>query len=125
MWPSVGVGLLLLFGYFFIKPKHKSVLVVVLGDIGRSPRMQYHGLSFQKRGYRVDFLGYQGSPPLPHLKAHFHYLDSPKKLEKKSLLLYLIQGIHRVIKQMIHLIYLVLFVIPKPQCIIIQVRLLM
>jgi hypothetical protein len=37
-----------------------SVQVVVLGDIGRSPRMQYHALSIAKHGGRVILVGYQG-----------------------------------------------------------------
>src|SRR5579859_3315603 len=37
-----------------------SVQVLVLGDIGRSPRMQYHALSIAKNGGRVDVIGYQG-----------------------------------------------------------------
>jgi len=37
-----------------------SVQVVVLGDIGRSPRMQYHALSIAKHGGRVDLVGYRG-----------------------------------------------------------------
>lgn len=38
----------------------KTVQVVVLGDIGRSPRMQYHALSIAKHGGRVFLIGYQG-----------------------------------------------------------------
>lgn len=37
-----------------------SCQVVVLGDIGRSPRMQYHALSIAKHGGRVDLIGYKG-----------------------------------------------------------------
>ena len=37
-----------------------SVQVLVLGDIGRSPRMQYHALSIAKHGGRVDLIGYHG-----------------------------------------------------------------
>jgi beta-1,4-mannosyltransferase len=37
-----------------------SVQVLVLGDIGRSPRMQYHAISIAKNGGRVDLIGYQG-----------------------------------------------------------------
>jgi len=37
-----------------------SVQVLVLGDIGRSPRMQYHALSIAKYGGRVDLIGYLG-----------------------------------------------------------------
>ncbi|XP_059156816.1 chitobiosyldiphosphodolichol beta-mannosyltransferase-like [Physella acuta] len=42
-------------------PRH--VCVVVLGDIGRSPRMQYHALSFAEEGFRVYLVGYKGSTP--------------------------------------------------------------
>uniref|UniRef100_A0ABM0M406 Chitobiosyldiphosphodolichol beta-mannosyltransferase-like n=1 Tax=Saccoglossus kowalevskii TaxID=10224 RepID=A0ABM0M406_SACKO len=41
----------------------KRVCVLVLGDIGRHPRMQYHALSFARHGYHVDMLGYGGSKP--------------------------------------------------------------
>jgi beta-1,4-mannosyltransferase len=37
-----------------------SVQVLVLGDIGRSPRMQYHAISIAQHGGRVDLIGYQG-----------------------------------------------------------------
>lgn len=37
-----------------------SVQVLVLGDIGRSPRMQYHALSIARHGGRVDLIGYHG-----------------------------------------------------------------
>ena len=39
---------------------HKSVCVIVLGDIGRSPRMNYHCLSLANAGYYVKFIGYKG-----------------------------------------------------------------
>lgn len=39
----------------------KTVQIVVLGDIGRSPRMQYHALSIAKHGGRVFLIGYQGT----------------------------------------------------------------
>ena len=37
------------------------VQIVVLGDIGRSPRMQYHALSMAKLGWAVELVGYQES----------------------------------------------------------------
>lgn len=36
------------------------VQILVLGDIGRSPRMQYHAISVAKRGAFVDLIGYRG-----------------------------------------------------------------
>ena len=37
------------------------VQVVVLGDAGRSPRMQYHCLSLVQLSYSVDLIGYGGN----------------------------------------------------------------
>lgn len=37
-----------------------TVQVLVLGDIGRSPRMQYHAISIAKHGGRVQVIGYAG-----------------------------------------------------------------
>ena len=36
--------------------------VAVLGDLGRSPRMQYHAQSLARHGHPVHLLGYPGSP---------------------------------------------------------------
>ncbi|XP_029912922.1 chitobiosyldiphosphodolichol beta-mannosyltransferase isoform X1 [Myripristis murdjan] len=41
----------------------RRVCVLVLGDIGRSPRMQYHALSLSKHGYSVVFVGFLDSKP--------------------------------------------------------------
>ena len=39
--------------------------VIVLGDLGRSPRMQYHAASLAAAGGDVDLIGLEGSPPIP------------------------------------------------------------
>jgi beta-1,4-mannosyltransferase len=38
-----------------------SVQILVLGDIGRSPRMQYHAGSIAKHGGQVQLIGYLGT----------------------------------------------------------------
>lgn len=39
----------------------EHVAVVVVGDVGRSPRMQYHSLSLADEGnYEVDLIGIRG-----------------------------------------------------------------
>ncbi|XP_063623690.1 chitobiosyldiphosphodolichol beta-mannosyltransferase [Cydia splendana] len=53
------------------KPQ-KTVKVVVLGDIGRSPRMQYHALSLADSGLNVNIIGYLDSKPLPEILEHEH-----------------------------------------------------
>lgn len=49
------------------------VCVAVLGDLGRSPRMQYHALSLARHGRRVALLGFlrecRGPARLPRLGA--------------------------------------------------------
>lgn len=41
----------------------KSVTIIVLGDIGRSPRMLYHATSFMQRGYKIYIVAYPGTNP--------------------------------------------------------------
>ena len=36
------------------------IIVIVLGDLGRSPRMQYHANSLLKQGHSVSLVGYNG-----------------------------------------------------------------
>ena len=43
------------------KPLLRSVAILVLGDIGRSPRMMYHAESFAKNGYETFLIGYAGA----------------------------------------------------------------
>lgn len=45
-----------------------SVQILVLGDIGHSPRMQNHALSISKNGGRVDIIGYKESSIHPGLR---------------------------------------------------------
>ncbi|XP_068966673.1 chitobiosyldiphosphodolichol beta-mannosyltransferase [Bombus flavifrons] len=67
--------------------EHKNVCIVVLGDLGRSPRMQYHAMSFAKEGYTVDFIGYPGSLPLKEIREnssiHIYYLHPPPDIEDR------------------------------------------
>ena len=75
-----------------IQPK-TTVQVVVLGDIGRSPRMQYHALSIASRGGRVDLVGYVESEVHPDIEAS-RFINIvpiqpfPKKLQFKNRLLF-------------------------------------
>lgn len=42
-------------------PEMRSVTIVVLGDIGRSPRMMYHAESFAREGFETTIVGYSGT----------------------------------------------------------------
>ncbi|PON87528.1 Chitobiosyldiphosphodolichol beta-mannosyltransferase ALG1-like [Trema orientale] len=51
--------------------KRGRACVVVLGDIGRSPRMQYHALSLARQAsFEVDIVAYGGSEPHSALLEH-------------------------------------------------------
>ncbi|ORX94756.1 beta-1,4-mannosyltransferas-like protein [Clohesyomyces aquaticus] len=52
--------------------RRRTIQVVVLGDIGRSPRMQYHAISLAKHGARVFLIGYKES------EIHPDVLSSPR-----------------------------------------------
>lgn len=63
IWLAVApiVAFIILYILFnYIVSGRKCVCIVVLADIGRSPRMQYHALSFAKEGFAVDLIGYGG-----------------------------------------------------------------
>lgn len=64
--------------------QHKSkrhVVVMVLGDVGRSPRMQYHALSLvrEDEDMQVSLVGYRGERCVPAVEEHpriqLYYVD--------------------------------------------------
>lgn len=57
----------------------RTVQIVVLGDIGRSPRMQYHALSVAKHGGRVFLVGYQGRVITVEVRFYFLTLFQNQK----------------------------------------------
>src|SRR5262245_53613533 len=48
------------------------VTVVVLGDVGRSPRMLYHAVALASGPAEVDVVGYAGTTLPPAARAHQH-----------------------------------------------------
>lgn len=50
-----------------METEKKTVKVVVLGDIGKSPRMQYHALSLASNGMKVNIIAYMESAPLTEI----------------------------------------------------------
>lgn len=52
----------LIWRYFQVKSyrSFRTVAILVLGDIGRSPRMMYHAQSFAETGFVTDLIGYGG-----------------------------------------------------------------
>lgn len=82
-----------------------------MGDLGRSPRMQYHAQSFLNEGYYIDLIGYPGSEPLNTLTnssfVKIHYLKPTpifNNIELPKLLIY----IWKSIWQSINLLWILL-----------------
>lgn len=40
--------------------KHHTALVLVIGDVGRSPRIMYHAQSLAQLGWTTTVVGYRG-----------------------------------------------------------------
>lgn len=93
----------------------RSVAVVVLGDIGRSPRMMYHAESFATARFQTYVVGYGGSCPIPSLERLnvqlVHLNELPQTL--KGLPFLLLAPI-KIIMQIASLLYALLIYIPHP-----------
>eukprot|EP00240_Pyramimonas_obovata_P014084 CAMPEP_0118944252 /NCGR_PEP_ID=MMETSP1169-20130426/39951_1 /TAXON_ID=36882 /ORGANISM="Pyramimonas obovata, Strain CCMP722" /LENGTH=189 /DNA_ID=CAMNT_0006889705 /DNA_START=28 /DNA_END=594 /DNA_ORIENTATION=+ len=97
--------------------------VVVLGDFGRSPRMQYHAISLsQQAGYEVDVVAYEGSKPTEAImadpKIHLHLIAAPpgflQKLPRVFALLF------KICFQMWQLIMVLFFKLPHANYLLLQ-----
>ncbi|XP_006649500.1 UDP-glycosyltransferase TURAN [Oryza brachyantha] len=104
--------------------KRKRAAVVVLGDIGRSPRMQYHSLSLANQaGMEVDIVANGGSDPHLLLREnpsiHIHEMKSVQLtgISKISGALTLLL---KAVIQFIVLIWYLSFKIPRPDVFIVQ-----
>ncbi|XP_051174618.1 chitobiosyldiphosphodolichol beta-mannosyltransferase [Leptopilina boulardi] len=106
----------LLLAYIFCRiwlrnrKEENSICILVLGDIGRSPRMQYHAISFAKEKFAVHLIGYPGSTPLqrfsefPNVKID--YLTPPPDLQNKVTRLF--SYVIKVIWQSVNLLAILL-----------------
>jgi len=134
----------------FIHPQNqhtlRSVAILVLGDIGRSPRMMYHAKSFAENNFETDLIGYHGvfpsqvlshlalislrvhvlgSKPIPALerlpKLRLRYLpDSPTAFRR---LPFILAGPLKVLHQIFAILIVLVFLIRvPPEFILVQVR---
>ncbi|KTW30457.1 chitobiosyldiphosphodolichol beta-1,4 mannosyltransferase [Pneumocystis jirovecii RU7] len=95
----------------------RSVCLVVLGDIGRSPRMQYHALSLAQHGFEVDLVGYRansGSFVFPDVdkskNIRIKYVTLPPKfLETHSLWLFFLTGTIKAFFQAFFLFFILIY----------------
>ena len=102
------------------------VTVIVLGDLGRSPRMCYHALALADSGAEVDLIGYAGSalPQLlsahPRIRCHLMTPAPVPLLDRFKERLFPSVSLARIAIQGLRLLGLLLFVVRKPQVVLVQ-----
>src|SRR5262245_7244078 len=102
------------------------VCVVVLGDVGRSPRMQYHALALASALAEVDVVGYAGSALHPAVRDHghirWHLLPArPERARHRaSGVSFVARAAAKVLGESLHLLWLLLRVVRKPDVILLQ-----
>lgn len=100
-------------------PTIENACVIVLGDIGRSPRMQYHVKSLSETRYFVDLIGYVESKPLEELTSNsnvrIHPLSPFPELNLPNMMKYVFKAIWQSLSLLITLIS-----IRKPKFILCQ-----
>src|SRR5271163_1974041 len=100
----------------------RRVAIVVLGDLGRSPRMQYHALALAESGAEVDLIAYRGTQPIRALRDHsrirLHPLRPP--MSRSGHPLWYVPSFFRRFLQSAQILWLLLFRIAKPESILVQ-----
>ena len=109
----------------------QNVTVVVLGDLGRSPRMQYHAVSLAKAGFTVSLVGGIGVPCVEDVitaQAITEHRLSPapwcggnrKDCCQCSRRLFLLYAPFKVLFQIVQLLFLLLFTLPYSTAVLVQ-----
>jgi beta-1,4-mannosyltransferase len=99
--------------------------IIVLGDVGRSPRMQYHALALAVNGAQVDLVGYEGTPAISEVESHpairIHRLPQPRTADgsARGASFVALAG-WRAAGDAIALARLVAWSLPKPQVVLVQ-----
>ncbi|KAL0918161.1 hypothetical protein M5K25_010154 [Dendrobium thyrsiflorum] len=102
------------------------VAIVVLGDIGRSPRMQYHALSLAthvKTHFEVDIVANGGSQPymdvIENKNIHIHEMASVR-LQGLSKISRALALLIKAVIQFFILVWFLRFKIPRPDACLVQ-----
>jgi beta-1,4-mannosyltransferase len=98
--------------------------VIVLGDVGRSPRMQYHALAVADHDIDVDIVALKGTEPLRALRGHprvrLHLLAASEGLPRLSTPAFIARPVARAIAQGPQLMRLLWLGIERPDTILVQ-----
>ena len=106
------------------KPQRKhTAMIIVLGDMGRSPRMMYHAASFARHEWEAILVGYDDTPLMPSLleTPHIHSrpIASPSKIVMR--LPWVVRAPVRILYQIVSVLQIALFTLPfHPEVILVQ-----
>ncbi|WVQ85948.1 hypothetical protein IAT38_008116 [Cryptococcus sp. DSM 104549] len=94
--------------------QHRTATVLVLGDIGRSPRMMYHAESLAKHGWKTFLVGYDDTSVISGLVKEplvqiFGLAEPPRVL---GLLPWIARAPIRVLYQVVSVLYICIWKIP-------------
>eukprot|EP01047_Picozoa_sp_COSAG01_P038063 COSAG01_NODE_3065_length_6646_cov_13.181610_8_plen_298_part_00 len=105
-------------------PKKKHYVVLVLGDVGRSPRMQYHTVSLANLpGATVSLVGYTGETCVAAVESHpsiIKRLIAPGVGRKLPRSLFLLVAPVKVAQQVLQLLWVLCVGVPAPDAILVQ-----
>jgi beta-1,4-mannosyltransferase len=101
------------------------VTILVLGDLGRSPRMLNHALMLAKTGWQVSLVGYKGAPVDPAIANHpgvrlFFLSASNPVPAKASKLIFLARSLWKITMLFVGTTHALLFRTPRPDVILVQ-----
>ncbi|KAH7145822.1 family 33 glycosyltransferase [Dactylonectria estremocensis] len=106
------------------KPEDEHIQILVVGDVGRSPRMQYHAMSVAKHGRNVDIVGYKETARHPDLignpRVTMYALPPQPEVLQWGTLPFFLNIPCKVIWQFWGLFFTLMYSAPPAQWIIIQ-----
>jgi beta-1,4-mannosyltransferase len=118
--------LIFLLSLFLIKNSFKNdkiAIVAVFGDIGRSPRMQFHSISLLENGFKVHLITFKETNPMKILIENkdlkIHYLHQYRNNSNASGFKYIIIGILKVLS-LVSQLMVVFCRIPKSRICLVQ-----
>jgi len=99
------------------------VVVAVLGDLGRSPRMLYHALSLADSDADVELVGYRDSELPAEVRGHARIrvwaLRTEDSIRARGIG-FVVRGVWRVLRQSSELARLLLRRVPAPEVVLVQ-----
>jgi beta-1,4-mannosyltransferase len=106
------------------KPQRKhTAMIIVLGDMGRSPRMMYHAASFAQHEWEAILVGYDDTPLMPSLLETPHIQSQPIASPSRIImrLPWIIRAPIRILYQIVSVLQIALFTLPfHPEVIMVQ-----